>query len=778
MRILEGHNHAGPSFVGVGHGIRAATRSLGAQLYAATILSDAATSIALTGDVTQNGTAFDFGGTATSRVTYEGLSLPAGTWWAHGVITDAEPGSARVRGLSPSYDPLGLRARGFHQVYRLPDLEGSGSVDFLASSNFDSTLESLVLVDQTTPLAQPWDIWVLAGQSNMAASTRCLPLDKDEDGWTDQRLLYVPGATNTGTVGAEQDVIDAMRGPLVMNAISGGAYVTDPAMIGVSPGIRFGQDLIKSMTVDRSLCLVAAAISGTGLEGTGAAWNPDGSTGDGALAYDNMIARVNAALAAAPVGSRLRGVIWAQGENDTSADMSSYPAAFAAMRARAETAWGRGQLPWFILLPPPDASRPNQDEFLRVQRAMATGSGGPEEQPLCYTVERPAGYMEDQTHVTAAGQRLAGAALAARAMALGLVDQGQDAPIDFDVALASQQVVTTIDPSDEPMPIDINGTLYTQRITDGVLLTPNMIIAAPTPLSRPTISGTAEVGQEQSGAPGLIEYAGEDPADWAFQWQRDGVDIPGATGLSYTPVIADSGVALTLVQTFGGVSVTSLPVAIAVLPVPTLVAEDFAAITDAEQNGATTDPLELTLDVGAAQAGKTTLLLSSIRFRNGTDDPSMIHVGTGAPATRIDPGAVGFAQQCRGWEIDTSALSGPQTFRVTFPNGERRQASIAAFSMLNANTFAAVGDVASGETSETIAIPQGGAMFGAAFNIWNGTPITWAGAVKRYEQNINSTVYFSSVAYQFNLDAEAARTVTATNTNNSGQVMALIAVGA
>jgi hypothetical protein len=378
---------------------------------------DDLTGTTTTGDVTiSNGEAV-FGGTTISRVTLTGLTIPTGIWWAHAIINEFESGSSKVRGLSSTYDPLPLRARGLHQVYQLPALSSSTSLDFLASSNFDGTLERLQLFDQTAALAAPWDIWIAAGQSNMAATTAGLPLDKVQDAWTDQRLMYFAGDT-TAALNTVKDSIDAARGPLVAAAISGGAFLADPANNGVSPALRFGQRIVQSTATSRSVVLIQTAVSGTSLEGADAAWNPSGNTGDGALAYDAMLARVAAALAVAPAGSTIKGVLWAQGEGDTSSDMSSYPASWATMRSAAETAFGQGEIPWIILLGPADATRSNQDEFRRVQAAMATNSGGPESQPQCYVVDRPTGYMEDSTHVNAAGNRIAGERLASLAESL------------------------------------------------------------------------------------------------------------------------------------------------------------------------------------------------------------------------------------------------------------------------------------------------------------------------------------------------------------------------
>lgn len=368
-----------------------------------------------------------FDGSAISRLTLSNQTFPAGDWWVHTIVEDfVTSATYRVRALSPTYTPEGLRLRGHHQIWRLPDLESSTALDFLVSAGYDNDLRYMQAVDMSDTLDKPQDIWVLAGQSNMACSTSATELSVDKDGWEDKRLLAQSGATYD-PLGAVQDEITAAKAPLVMNSISGGAYVSQPANSGLSPGLPFAQELLSSVSENKNLLLVNAAISSTSLEGADAAWNPSGSTGDGALAYDAMVARVNAALAAAPDGSELKGVLWAQGEGDTSADMSSYPASFATMRTAAETAWGRGPLPWIILLPPEDASRSNQDEFVRVQTAMDAASGGPEAQPLCFTVPRPTGFMEDTTHVTAAGQRIAGksAALVAKEKILDVLPYTQ-----------------------------------------------------------------------------------------------------------------------------------------------------------------------------------------------------------------------------------------------------------------------------------------------------------------------------------------------------------------
>ncbi|MES2094323.1 MAG: S8 family serine peptidase [Actinomycetota bacterium] len=69
-----------------------------------------------------------------------------------------------------------------------------------------------------------------------------------------------------------------------------------------------------------------------------------------------------------------------------------------------------------------------------------------------------------------------------------------------------------------------------------------------TPLNTvaPTITGTPEVGQRLTATPGTWDVAG---LRFAYQWQANGVDIPGATRANYRVTAADQGKALTVVVT-------------------------------------------------------------------------------------------------------------------------------------------------------------------------------------------------------------------------------------
>jgi subtilisin family serine protease len=73
-----------------------------------------------------------------------------------------------------------------------------------------------------------------------------------------------------------------------------------------------------------------------------------------------------------------------------------------------------------------------------------------------------------------------------------------------------------------------------------------VVPGTPVNVAPPTIAGEPEVGARLTADPGDWEGEG---LTFAFQWQRDGVDIPGATKAGYRVKRADQGTTLTVVVT-------------------------------------------------------------------------------------------------------------------------------------------------------------------------------------------------------------------------------------
>ena len=68
------------------------------------------------------------------------------------------------------------------------------------------------------------------------------------------------------------------------------------------------------------------------------------------------------------------------------------------------------------------------------------------------------------------------------------------------------------------------------------------ILNAPVNVTPPIVTGTTNVGDTLTATPGT--WTGTAPIAYSYQWDRDGVDIPGATGLTHVIEILDEGTIL------------------------------------------------------------------------------------------------------------------------------------------------------------------------------------------------------------------------------------------
>ena len=372
-----------------------------------------------TGTYVRTGSGYTVTGAASLVFT-----LPAaltGNYWVSYSVLEEQPGSHRAGYLSPTYTPNALRSRGRNQVFNTPVVAGSTQVRIITSSGFAGEIEDIQLIDMATYLAMPADVWVAWWQSNMAATTQSLGYDKAQDAWADPRLQCFPGAANTqhGTTLGE---ITALRAPMQMQ--SNVAEALNPGMIsaGVSPAVNFARNILPKVAAGRRLVIVGAAVSGTGIEGAAAAWNPASSN---PFAYNHMMSLTAQAMAALPAGSIIRGMLGAGGESDTSADMSTHSAALNAVLVASGNAWVAAGFcaarpPCVLIGPPPDATRANQAVLVAAHAKLDRDSGDPTSIANVHVAATGGWGCEDSTHRTAAASRLAGTVAANLANARGL----------------------------------------------------------------------------------------------------------------------------------------------------------------------------------------------------------------------------------------------------------------------------------------------------------------------------------------------------------------------
>ncbi|MEM8872523.1 MAG: sialate O-acetylesterase [Pseudomonadota bacterium] len=358
---------------------------------------------------TATGTSVDKSSSGATEYVTRDIAIPAGEMWASYSISGATAGFIGVQFQGPFANyPFVNRVTANH-VARFSG-PAHTRMRMLASNTFDGSLDHLQVVPMDDLLAQPSDIYIMAGQSLMAAEQKSLPVDPKKDYWV-PRCLYLPGVQNN-TYGSKVDELAACTAPLQMVQASQ----------GVSPAISFAQEIEKSTAAGRTVLILACANGGTHLVGSDAEWNPAGSVGDGGLLYGLMRDRALAALAAKP-GNQIKALVWAQGESDRTGTIDvDYPPAFTSMVGQLRTDLSLPNLPVMILGPMPDDQTAVQPLFISTQEKLDQDSGDPTAVSGVHYVARESGYISsDGTHPEPEGNRLVGRAAAQRFVALNYV---------------------------------------------------------------------------------------------------------------------------------------------------------------------------------------------------------------------------------------------------------------------------------------------------------------------------------------------------------------------
>lgn len=250
-----------------------------------------------------------------------------------------------------------------------------------------------------TPTDDGYDIWILAGQSNMLGVDPAFALTTDP---VHPRVYeWPPSGANAGLVIQATD-------PLVFPLGSG----------QLGPGMTFARWMADAVTpLNRRILLVPCAESTTGFEHPpgGANWDVTVAPGPNGL-YQQALSLANAALAAVSIAggtSRVAGVLWSQGEEDSLflTDANNYATHLDALIAGFRSNYG-ANLPFIIISMEPafvvdnvatGSAVVNAAHIDTPRRNYNTGFAyGPAGMSL-----QGGGYGTD-THYTAAGQRING----------------------------------------------------------------------------------------------------------------------------------------------------------------------------------------------------------------------------------------------------------------------------------------------------------------------------------------------------------------------------------
>lgn len=207
---------------------------------------------------------------------------------------------------------------------------------------------------QTVP--DKMDLYLLIGQSNMAGRGTT-----DAASQPNSPKIWAINRQNEWKIAAD---------PL---------HQDKPAVVGVGPGLTFAQEILKKHP-DRSIGLIPCAVGGSGIDD----WRSGAKHEQtGIYAYDEMLARVKEAQKRGTI----KGIIWHQGESDSSPEKKDAYAAKLAVffeRLRRDTHTENvplvvGTLGDFYVAKNPEAAVINQiiADYARSQKLvrLASASG-------------------------------------------------------------------------------------------------------------------------------------------------------------------------------------------------------------------------------------------------------------------------------------------------------------------------------------------------------------------------------------------------------------------
>ncbi|QLF84839.1 minor tail protein [Gordonia phage BBQValindra] len=185
----------------------------------------------------------------------------------------------------------------------------------------------------------------------------------------------------------------------------------------------------------RRVAIVKAALGSTGFSSLDpGTWDRTVTTGATAYLYPEMIAKAQAALAAAPAGSQIVAMLWSQGEQDRTIAATTYQAKLDDLIAQTRIDLGIPDLPVIVGSVSPDWIKYLESQSSPDYRGAAINNileDTPRRLARTAFVPGPASMSEPETgiHWTPQGQALRGIAMARVGLDTALLNLATSAPM-------------------------------------------------------------------------------------------------------------------------------------------------------------------------------------------------------------------------------------------------------------------------------------------------------------------------------------------------------------
>lgn len=269
--------------------------------------------------------------------------------------------------------------------------------------------------------ARDYDVYILAGQSNMDGRGNAADLEKPFAAPQAGTLIYYTNPANPGKKG-EAKVSSGWTELAPGYSIGPGARDKGLRSMTFGPEVSFASAIAKAVPSDNPIAIIKIARGGTNLHTD---WSPDG------YMYKAFLAEVRAATKSLAGNGRhtatIRGVVWHQGESDAGHERKhpgSYQDNLEELIANIRKALKDDDLPFVI----GELAQTKPKAFREMQRKIATDN-----ERVGFTSSTGLGVIggpkNDQTHFNAGAQITFGkryaqtlATLVPRTSSLGFLD--------------------------------------------------------------------------------------------------------------------------------------------------------------------------------------------------------------------------------------------------------------------------------------------------------------------------------------------------------------------